>query len=189
MTDRHVDDDRIPVLSYEEALEKHARRIYAQCGPQYTGTVSTEGVTTGPDLLTWETECDMRRDWCRKKAREVFADRFVAGVELDRQVALQVMGWPQFRSWDGPFPCWEEWTDRSAGHISVHRSKTHADPFSPSTNLTHAWEVFERMGGDDVGVQWRADPRGFWRAWIGEGQAEAETAPLAICRAALKAMA
>lgn len=67
-------DDTIPVLSEAEYTERLARRIYDANPPQYTGTVSTEGAVTGPTRLTWETEDESRREWCRAKAREVIED-------------------------------------------------------------------------------------------------------------------
>lgn len=65
----------IPVLTEEQWIEKQAKRMYESMKPQYTATISTEGATTGPTRLTWETEDEFRREWVRKKVRDVLAAR------------------------------------------------------------------------------------------------------------------
>jgi len=70
--------------------------------------------------------------------------------------------------------------------------------FFPSTNISHAWEVVEKVVGDgvvriEVGqptlglvcVTISTDPAA--PAWVTRGTAIAANAPHAICRAALKA--
>lgn len=63
--------DAIPVLSEAEYIEVMARRIYDANPPQYTTTFTTEGRHAEPTLLTWETEDEYRREWCRARAREL----------------------------------------------------------------------------------------------------------------------
>jgi hypothetical protein len=120
-----------------------------------------------------------------------------AGRELDAAIAVRVMGWemPDSRYLDGtPAPpiVYDE-TGRARGGPG--------EGWSPSTKIAQAWEVVEKM-----------DKRGFWlrlvtpfddgslyhagftplgvTGWNGrpDHEAAADTAPLAICKAALKAV-
>lgn len=88
-----------------------------------------------------------------------------AGPELDRLVAERVMGWG---------PC-----------TGVDLEQWH-----PSTDIAHAWEVVERVrGGIGFSIQ-RCEMLG-WLCWFrsaSDNVARADTAPLAICRAALLAL-
>lgn len=110
-------------------------------------------------------------------------DDMPAGPEMDRLVAERVMGWePKPPRWNG----WWYYED--------HRPDEDSKCFQPSTNIAHAWEVVDRMKirGDDVCLdfyrshdQWQVSTN----APKGRGScASADTAPLAICRAALKAV-
>lgn len=123
----------------------------------------------------------------------------VAGRELDARIAKKVMGLPECHkrfikftisgvqnSWDCP----------------VHGPQGCIFPsYTPSysTDIAAAWQVVEKLlsttpqGGDIHieklgGAGWKVgccfnQSEGGWDGWI-----EAETAPLAICRAALAAM-
>lgn len=55
--------------------------------------------------------------------------------------------------------------------------------WSPSTNIGAAWEVVDEMGDRFDSLSLTLS--GKWRVTIGPVEALAETAPLAICRAAL----
>lgn len=106
-------------------------------------------------------------------------DELEAGPQMDALVAEKVMGW-SIRG--------ELWKDKRG---TIRRSKSTFEQYepsirwSPSTDIAAAWEVVEKM------------PMGMWPSvdgWVveipdGSGdEVEAPTAPLAICRAALKAI-
>ena len=98
--------------------------------------------------------------------------------DIDERVAIEVMGWKR-----GHF-CWV--TDKGR-HIDVTE-------WQPSKRIEQAWMVVEKLreeeffvciqGGDDV-------TRNSW--WVaiadeeGSISAESDTAPMAICQAALEA--
>ena len=88
------------------------------------------------------------------------------GPELDRLIAEKVMGWPA-----------DEW----------HQSCNDCTKWSPSTNIAHAWEVVEKLRNIMVGP-WT---HGRWAACAmqdGDWFSVADTAPHAICLAALKSV-
>lgn len=80
----------------------------------------------------------------------------------------------------------------------VNRSVVEADNFQPSTDIAAAWQVVERLEAINIGVELSHAPDDQWECWSlhqtepnryeSWGQIWADTAPLAICRAALKAM-
>ncbi len=93
--------------------------------------------------------------------------RLTAGPELDRIVAERVMGLTDAS--DDDYRAWQ-----------------------PSTNIAHAWEVVERLRPTgarliltDYGPDWDAV---FRRSDDTYECAQADTAPLAICLAALRAV-
>lgn len=103
---------------------------------------------------------------------------------VDAEVAEKVMGWRvvQPGETDGYAPGY--WTQKPPGEINP---TGWADPPPYSTSILYAWKVLEAWQGDcDVrrqNGQWRVElfkPSMQWSAW-------AETLPLAICRAALRA--
>ena len=118
-----------------------------------------------------------------------------AGPELDRLVAEKVMGWhlaPHPRPTPKVLMCWFNSADEPI-------TPEHGINFSG--NIAHAWEVVEKMGARiglqgpgsyDIGEEYmRFDS---WAcaftltSGLNSPMAFAETAPLAICRAALAAM-
>ncbi len=122
-------------------------------------------------------------------------DEMPSGAELDRLIAEKVMGWKI----NGPDLFGTTvFDDGKCGRFdrvgSAHGLPVWpaGDQFSPSTNIAHAWEVMEKMRsiGNYMIVE---DCAADWDAYIptrtnlvrsfGRGH----TAPLAICRAALKA--
>ena len=105
-------------------------------------------------------------------------DDMPAGRELDALVAEKVMGQET-----------TEWTDGLGG-----TGVTFFAPVEPySTDIAAAWEVAEKLI-QTLGIAveqpfhdgiWRCTIFGLWpKKWVCHG----ETAPLAICRAALKAV-
>ncbi len=127
-----------------------------------------------------------------------------AGAELDRLVAERVMGWrwhqPPKYDYHGPLPEQGavlvppgfdekgfEWPPKGVIPVGFFCSA-----FNPSTNIAHAWEVVEKMNAaglwqllsQDWAFNWCC---GFAKAGeFGPSGGWCDTAPLAICRAALK---
>lgn len=115
-----------------------------------------------------------------------------AGRELDALVAEQVMGLDvHWSSSNEPLL-----TVRSAPNAHHHKE---LPPYG--TDIAAAWEVVEKVGGKayvEMGLRNDAGDGADWCAtfghaegntkWIEDGGAFAETAPLAICLAALKAV-
>jgi hypothetical protein len=113
-------------------------------------------------------------------------DTMPAGQELDALVAEKVMGWdihfkdPELRGGK------EHWRD--------HERSTNWLPeqWCPSSDISAAWEVLEKV--QDVGslerfggFGWRCEVHSVSPNFV-DCAAEGDTAPLAICRAALKAV-
>ena len=101
-----------------------------------------------------------------------------AGADLDRLVAEKVMGWK-------PVPC----TCHKDQTKIPGRSNGDGVHFNPSTNIAHAWEVVARFTPRGVKVM-HFEEHGTWAANFGYQAMNslADTAPLAICRAALEAV-
>lgn len=117
-------------------------------------------------------------------------DAMEAGPEMDDAVAERVFGYVIDRfvfEYDGFFKECRVWVDKDG--------KKH-NPKPYSTDIDAAWEVVEKMrelGHFDCGSPYRCGQRviGAWWARFGSNLADpctAYTAPLAICRAALKAV-
>lgn len=126
-----------------------------------------------------------------------------AGPEMDRLVAELVMGWSKTTD---PM-CFTS----DAGVRCVSNDDDREILFWPSRNIAHAWEVVEKMkavgrdvsaltrtrieppvfkGGEYTGAKWRVgfSVEGGGLAYPGAAEAVDESAPLAICCAALKAV-
>ena len=132
-------------------------------------------------------------------------DTLPAGPDLDALVAEKVMGWTlgdphwihgymmhgmvEVRTWLG----------------SETEDGAKSEGWSPSTNIAAAWEVVEKLSQSGVDFYLERDPYGrtHWARFNDTtqgtynkegcedkrlGDADAPTAPLAICRAALKAI-
>jgi len=128
------------------------------------------------------------------------------GRELDALVAENVMGWKRVRWMDWKQKIADEtrtsltysWHDangdmtENAEDMDDYYNPTYA--WSPSTDIAAAWEVVERLALT-FEMGWLPTDKGFsWDASFGEkrGSEEgtttyADTAPHAICLAALKA--
>ncbi len=128
--------------------------------------------------------------------------------ELDRRVAIEVMGWelPEYiddETWDDGPAC-------AIDGLPYRHNEDHSDmePFSPSTDIADAWRVVERMR--ELGIGCKVDlypskprPGGKDRLWISDSEAMFvdpesgicygrhidKSAPEAICEAALQAVA
>lgn len=98
------------------------------------------------------------------------------GSEMDALVAEKVMGWRSMGA---------HWATGS-----THKSRVHLKTsWCPSTDISAAWEVYKKTPGNF----YLSNQDGKWKA-IFRGQTESfyykatgDTAPEAICRAALKA--
>lgn len=122
-----------------------------------------------------------------------------AGPEMDRMVAEEVMGWEIKRHYQ---PEGMIFHAREDDAIFVNgEMRWWADAWSPSTNIAHAWGVAEKLrllvfpckDGWAAAIPYDADGEGpaHGEHWIDDSlshYAEADTAPLAICRCALMAM-
>lgn len=118
-----------------------------------------------------------------------------AGRELDALVAEKVMGWHIVTDFDLRPP--EKHWNNAKGYVCLVAGNKLNDGremkgFSPSTDIADAWKVVEKMRERGLDVYLR-----FVSTWTAEfdsvsgdvnGFADADTAPLAICLAALKAV-
>lgn len=106
--------------------------------------------------------------------------------EVDKLVALHVMKWKPVYYDDNVIVAWDIGKGRELFFTSPFESD---NEWSPSTNISDAWMVVERIGHEFL-VRKRKNGEDF-RAFIietggKEDYAHAKTAPLAICLAALK---
>jgi hypothetical protein len=116
-------------------------------------------------------------------------DTIPAGKALDILIAEKLFGWT------GIDKRWVEMGRTYAtGWKGGDTSRGHSDVPNYSTDIAEAWKVFgagfELMDLHNYGD---ADSNGLWKCSViwsykNKGWAEAETAPLAICRAALNAI-
>ena len=109
------------------------------------------------------------------------------GRELDTLIAEQVMGWhliPSETDESGDY--WRQmWLDEN--NKFMHNS------FEPSINMSHAWEIVEKMENDDVSFSMadvvpNSDPIVYefkFMKGLSDYYSCEFTAPLTICRAAL----
>jgi hypothetical protein len=113
-------------------------------------------------------------------------DDMQAGVEMDLEIG-KLLGY-EFREFPD-FP--------GRYYIHGHPTINDTDDWSPSANIAHAWEVAalllsrdDELGGDFT-VSFR---KPFWTAGFLDFRdgfalsSDADTAPLALCRVALKAV-
>jgi hypothetical protein len=138
--------------------------------------MTKQGITAG-ELLWKEAQRDMTNN-----------------TDLDKQVAEEVMGWETQYC-----PYWEReyWCKRVPNAKDLHReswvAKYPRKEWHPSTDIKAAWEVVEKLrewkNFVEVGcydetyvVYVGLSDKGY------DVTGEAETAPLAICKAALRAV-
>lgn len=130
------------------------------------------------------------------------------GPAPDALVAVEVMGWKRL-NWTLPVFIAPDGRSHYTGETIAERRKLgmkeHPGAFLPTTDITTAWLVVEKMRADGwnfscedegrFGQTWTA-----WfnrnlnrdehpHAWVDSGRGDAPTAPLAICLAALAACA
>lgn len=135
-------------------------------------------------------------------------DVMEAGRELDALIAECVFGKPSLcrligdgikepLRLDEPDAVWRERSpaDSYWERFSPYGAERVINDFAVlrySTDIAAAWQVWEKIGQPTIS---KSNPRGQIMVWVTEDQmgplevAEAETAPLAICRAALKTVA
>ena len=107
-------------------------------------------------------------------------------MDIDERVAREVMEW---ESIDYPILGWL--TKKPCTLMDLMR----VENWHPSTNIDQAWMVVEETREKDWYFELTQWPDGIWLAeffesglgYIIHGQAESDTAPMAICQAALKA--
>ena len=115
-------------------------------------------------------------------------DRLEAGPELDALVAVEVMGWQKVRWRTKPRPterAWR-WAKPKSGYYAAHAN------WSPSIDWADAGEVLKVAFPNTSFTLHRAASKiGTDTEWLfscKKAAAEAPAGPLAICRAALKAV-
>ena len=112
-----------------------------------------------------------------------------AGRELDAMVAEKVMGWTM-----APDGCWVIVTHNDPDDGLGPRQAD--ETWSPSRDISAAWDVFERLSDRLPCIMLNQPndnhPREWCVEWFDGEQTldivTADTAPLAICLAALKAL-
>jgi len=112
------------------------------------------------------------------------------GRELDRAVAEKVMGWTRV---DGYLPADTAWWDGEKERwLEPPNNQQCWNEFQPSTDIAAAWEVVEKLvpkeRGHAVVIQWNGEWCGVKFTQYSKKFTSARTAPLAISRAALKAV-
>lgn len=118
-----------------------------------------------------------------------------AGDELDALIAEKVMGWHSVEDKWG-YKAWYDAEDRF--QCGIHKGDSHEDSedfhilhWHPSSSILWAWEVVEKANAFFLEQPQNYDDK-TWSASISISSylwdAEADTAPLAICRAALLAV-
>lgn len=117
-------------------------------------------------------------------------NEMAAGPEMDRLVAELVMGWKQWQPLTGFRPSLDRWLSGDDGIRTTDPAANHDRGFYPSTDIAHAWEVVEHLRSrHGLSAEVLMNP-GHIRVRINYGEVTsvlADTAPLAICRAALLA--
>ncbi len=111
----------------------------------------------------------------------------MSNEELDRRVAIEVMGWHQQPGY-GQNVFWRDADDNATANPD----------WSPSTNISQAWEVLGRLKQEGFNAVVDNAENEFCASFVAPnrrdadgkvayGQAHADTAPRAICEAALTA--
>ena len=108
--------------------------------------------------------------------------------DIDK-IAIQIMGWEKRKAYWSLF-------DSDADHWFEGNERQHnVTSWNPFINIAHAWEVVEKIVKDtNIYFEVCRYGNGEWVTFMGQGNKGfeideyADTAPLAICKAALKAM-
>lgn len=114
-------------------------------------------------------------------------------ADLDYLLAERAMGWTE-----DPEGCWLDKNNKYADTGWGTKDNTYHLPFwQPSTNVATAWIVIQKLKDWEFVLQWNTQGKaaGKWVAYFSKDLFMddqegifAKTAPLAICRAALKAV-
>ena len=112
-------------------------------------------------------------------------DKLEAGHELDRLIAEKVMGWRKVFDEDQGDGMWILWVQQDGQEIYDQQLPKF------SADIAAAWEVVEKLSQGESMVTVRTDRTALRWICIAETStrtfsANESTAPLAICRAALK---
>ncbi len=118
------------------------------------------------------------------------------GPELDALLAEKVMGWRRFDNWSQAAGMQQPFFLVGEFGVMVYHHPDLGKSWSPSRNMADAWEVVEKIEKtlnfqiDNVGLENKDQRR--WRVLFGRSGdpisvvADADSAPLAIARAALQ---
>ena len=124
-------------------------------------------------------------------------------MTIDREVATELMGWTISDLGERPHSGNYHWIKPNTESDSPRFVTAYGNSFYPSTNISDAWLVVEKMRvlGWSITLRENTDasrpiPRNaipewwcmFWRGQYIKIEAEAETAPRAISKAALSAL-
>lgn len=123
------------------------------------------------------------------------AHNMSAGPELDALLAEKVMGWRRFDNWSQTVGMERPFFLVGESGVIVYRHPDLGKSWSPSKNMADAWDVVEKIENtlnfqiDNVGLENKDQRR--WRVLFSRSGdpisvVAAETAPLAIARAALQ---
>lgn len=107
---------------------------------------------------------------------------------INELVATHVMGWRKetVANISELLPFYDVWVEGETKYVRVEN-------FNPSTNIADAWEVVEKLSQfDQKYLVWHNESKVWCFVFAGgtflRYSADAKTAPLAICLAALKAV-
>ena len=108
-------------------------------------------------------------------------DDMPAGYKMDLLVTEKVMEWAVI-----PHLGCALIDDRERPQIGGFAQKR----FHPSTDIASAWEVMEKLKllVEEITLRWLPGDDEYPSGWFCNGIRPVDTAPLAICRAALKAV-
>ena len=105
-----------------------------------------------------------------------------AGREMNELIAEKIMGWIKYNPNISTEYNFDGWFIKCPDGLGLC---VESDDWSPSTDMTAAWQVVEKMD-----MPFYLERKDDWFAMFGDEldySANADTAPLAICRAALLA--
>jgi hypothetical protein len=107
-------------------------------------------------------------------------DMMPAGREMDALIAKNIFEWTIVKTKRN------NWFELQSGLWKPDDGATDFPHYS--TDIAAAWQVIEKMRGEESGMRvYRIESMSYWQfGFRGAPWAEADTAPLAICRAALK---
>lgn len=121
-----------------------------------------------------------------------------AGAEMDAMIAEEVMGWHLVVEEDTNWKRYWHDDENHYQHMAAKDGDNYGDGedfhlifWHPSQSILWAWDVVERLDSSfSLARAWLLEDAN-WKGysfWVGGVSAFGETAPLAICRAALLAV-